>query len=193
MSVPGGSEVEGKVRNLTDFGAFIALEEGIDGLIHIPICPGRSASSTPRKSSEGRRCGRRAECDKDMSGCPRLEADGTRSVDAGTDEYHVGAGHAGEVVKVTTLGRLPNLRMAWKASIHLSELSREDHRPGRVVSVGTPQELFSMPNQNHQDQIRDTEDWSQRTAFMETTSARSAGRQRQATETVTIVIRLQKG
>jgi ribosomal protein S1 len=32
---PVGSEVEGKVRNLTDFGAFIALEEGIDGLIHI--------------------------------------------------------------------------------------------------------------------------------------------------------------
>jgi small subunit ribosomal protein S1 len=30
-----GSEVEGKVRTLTDFGAFIGLEEGIDGLIHI--------------------------------------------------------------------------------------------------------------------------------------------------------------
>ena len=29
------ARVEGKVRNLTDFGAFIALEEGIDGLIHI--------------------------------------------------------------------------------------------------------------------------------------------------------------
>ena len=30
-----GSEVEGKVKTITDFGAFIGLEEGIDGLIHI--------------------------------------------------------------------------------------------------------------------------------------------------------------
>jgi small subunit ribosomal protein S1 len=30
-----GSEVEGKVRTLTDFGAFVGMEEGIDGLIHI--------------------------------------------------------------------------------------------------------------------------------------------------------------
>src|SRR5438105_13097860 len=32
---PVGSVVNGKVRNLTDFGAFVELEEGIDGLIHI--------------------------------------------------------------------------------------------------------------------------------------------------------------
>ena len=32
---PVGSEVEGKVKTITDFGAFIGLEEGIDGLIHI--------------------------------------------------------------------------------------------------------------------------------------------------------------
>jgi small subunit ribosomal protein S1 len=32
---PVGSEVEGKVKTLTDFGAFIGLEQGIDGLIHI--------------------------------------------------------------------------------------------------------------------------------------------------------------
>jgi small subunit ribosomal protein S1 len=32
---PVGSQVEGKVRTVTDFGAFVGLEEGIDGLIHI--------------------------------------------------------------------------------------------------------------------------------------------------------------
>ncbi|HVR37517.1 MAG TPA: S1 RNA-binding domain-containing protein, partial [Thermoanaerobaculia bacterium] len=32
---PVGSIIEGKVRNLTDFGAFVEVEEGIDGLIHI--------------------------------------------------------------------------------------------------------------------------------------------------------------
>jgi small subunit ribosomal protein S1 len=32
---PVGSPIEGKVRNLTDFGAFVEVEEGIDGLVHI--------------------------------------------------------------------------------------------------------------------------------------------------------------
>jgi small subunit ribosomal protein S1 len=32
---PSGSIIEGKVRNLTDFGAFVEVEEGIDGLVHI--------------------------------------------------------------------------------------------------------------------------------------------------------------
>jgi small subunit ribosomal protein S1 len=32
---PSGTEIEGKVRNLTDFGAFVEVEEGIDGLVHI--------------------------------------------------------------------------------------------------------------------------------------------------------------
>jgi small subunit ribosomal protein S1 len=32
---PVGSIVEGKVRNLTDFGAFIEIEDGIDGLVHV--------------------------------------------------------------------------------------------------------------------------------------------------------------
>src|SRR5438046_10405583 len=32
---PVGSVITGKVRNLTDFGAFVEVEDGIDGLIHI--------------------------------------------------------------------------------------------------------------------------------------------------------------
>src|SRR2546421_9177718 len=32
---PAGAIVEGRVRNLTDFGAFIEIEDGIDGLVHV--------------------------------------------------------------------------------------------------------------------------------------------------------------
>jgi len=32
---PIGAIVEGRVRNLTDFGAFIEIEDGIDGLVHV--------------------------------------------------------------------------------------------------------------------------------------------------------------
>jgi len=35
MRYPIGSKIHGRVRNLTDFGAFVELEEGIDGLVHV--------------------------------------------------------------------------------------------------------------------------------------------------------------
>jgi len=35
IKYPVGSKVHGKVRNITDFGAFVELEEGIDGLVHV--------------------------------------------------------------------------------------------------------------------------------------------------------------
>ena len=46
-----GSHVKGKVRNLTSYGAFVELEEGIDGMITCPTCRGRAKSIIPRKSS----------------------------------------------------------------------------------------------------------------------------------------------
>ena len=35
MKYPSGTRIDGKVRNLTDFGAFVEVEDGIDGLVHI--------------------------------------------------------------------------------------------------------------------------------------------------------------
>ncbi len=49
-----GAKVEGKVRNLTDFGAFIEIEEGIDGLVHVsdisqpPLVAGHQAAYARR-------------------------------------------------------------------------------------------------------------------------------------------------
>jgi small subunit ribosomal protein S1 len=48
---PVGSKITGKVRNLTEFGAFVEVEEEIDGLIHISTCRGASGSSIRPKSS----------------------------------------------------------------------------------------------------------------------------------------------
>ena len=44
-----GSVVEGRVRKLTDFGAFLEIEEGVDGWCTSPISPGPSTSSIRRK------------------------------------------------------------------------------------------------------------------------------------------------
>ena len=32
---PPGAQVRGKIRNLTSYGAFVELEEGIDGMVHV--------------------------------------------------------------------------------------------------------------------------------------------------------------
>jgi small subunit ribosomal protein S1 len=43
---PVGSVVRGKIRNITNFGLFIGIEEGIDGLVHVSTSRGRTRSST---------------------------------------------------------------------------------------------------------------------------------------------------
>lgn len=44
---PVGAHVKGRVLSVTDYGAFVELEQGIEGLVHLSEIPGRSASSTP--------------------------------------------------------------------------------------------------------------------------------------------------
>ena len=46
---PVGTTITGKVRNLTEFGAFVEVEEGIDGLIHISDMSWSKRSSTRPK------------------------------------------------------------------------------------------------------------------------------------------------
>jgi len=41
---PVGAKVHGKVVNLVPYGAFVEIEPGVEGLVHITECPGRNAS-----------------------------------------------------------------------------------------------------------------------------------------------------
>ena len=52
--VPAGHVVKGKVRNMTAYGAFVEIEEGIDGMVHV------SDMSWTRKVNHRARCSRRA-------------------------------------------------------------------------------------------------------------------------------------
>ena len=60
LKYPVGTRIQGKVRNLTSFGAFVEIEPGIDGLIHISDMSLDQAGAAPvRGGQEGRRGGRR--------------------------------------------------------------------------------------------------------------------------------------
>jgi len=137
---PVGSEVEGKVRNLTDFGAFIALEEGIDGLIHISDM---SWTQRVKHPSEILKKGQKVRAvvlnvDKDNErlslGLKQMELDPWTQVQT---KYHVGQDARVKVVKVTNFGAFAELEDGVEGLIHLSELSREKITdPEEVVSVG---------------------------------------------------------
>ena len=137
---PVGSEVEGKVRNLTDFGAFIALEEGIDGLIHISDM---SWTQRVKHPSEILKKGQKVRAvvlnvDKENErlslGLKQMELDPWTQVQT---KYHVGQDVHVKVVKVTNFGAFAELEDGVEGLIHLSELSREKITdPEEVVSVG---------------------------------------------------------
>jgi small subunit ribosomal protein S1 len=136
---PVGSEIEGKVRNLTDFGAFIALEEGIDGLIHISDM---SWTQRVKHPSEILKKGQKVRAvvlnvDKDNErlslGLKQMELDPWTQVQT---KYHVGQDVQVKVVKVTNFGAFAELEDGVEGLIHLSELSREKVAdPEDVVSV----------------------------------------------------------
>jgi small subunit ribosomal protein S1 len=137
---PVGSEVEGKVRNLTDFGAFIALEEGIDGLIHISDM---SWTQRVKHPSELLKKGQRVRAvvlnvDKDNErlslGLKQMEPDPWTLVHI---KYQVGQDVRVKVVKVANFGAFAELEDGVEGLIHLSELSQERVTdPEEVVQVG---------------------------------------------------------
>lgn len=137
---PVGSEVEGKVRNLTDFGAFIALEEGIDGLIHISDM---SWTQRVKHPSEILKKGQKVRAvvlnvDKENErlslGLKQMELDPWTQVHT---KYHVGQDVRVKIVKVANFGAFAELEDGVEGLIHLSELSREKVTdPEEVVAVG---------------------------------------------------------
>jgi len=138
---PVGKKVKGAVRNLTNYGAFVELEEGVDGLLHV------SDMSWTRKLSHANEMlkkGDEVECevlsvDEDRRrialGLKQLEGDPWN-----TDipkRYAPGAIVTGKVTKVTNFGVFVELEPELEGLLHVSELA--DHKienPEEVVKVG---------------------------------------------------------
>jgi small subunit ribosomal protein S1 len=137
---PVGSEIEGKVRNLTDFGAFIALEEGIDGLIHISDMSWTQRVKHPSEIlKKGQRvCAVVLNVDKENErlslGLKQMEPDPWTLVET---KYQVGQEVQVKIVKITNFGAFAELEDGVEGLIHLSELGQgKVTDPEEVVSVG---------------------------------------------------------
>jgi small subunit ribosomal protein S1 len=133
--------VEGKVRNLTNYGAFVELEEGIDGLLHVSDMSWTRKISHPNEMLEK---GQSVKCkilsvDQERRrialGLKQLEDDPwNTNIPA---KYQPGQVVSGTVTKITNFGVFVGLEDGLEGLLHISELA--DHKvdnPEDVVKVG---------------------------------------------------------
>jgi small subunit ribosomal protein S1 len=137
---PIGATIKGQVRNLTAYGAFVGLEEGIDGMVHV------SDMSWTRKinhPSEVLKKGDEVEAlvlsiDKDNQrvslGMKQLEGDPWSEIEG---KFKVGDLVKGTVAKIASFGAFVSLEGDIDGLIHISQLS-EDHveKVKDVIKVG---------------------------------------------------------
>ncbi|MFZ4083047.1 MAG: 30S ribosomal protein S1 [Pirellula sp.] len=138
---PENSEVAGKVRNLTNYGAFIELEEGIDGLLHVSDMSWTRKISHP---SEVLQKGQQIKCRVlSVDQNRRRIALGMKQLDDDPwntsipEKYKPGQLVRGKVTKITNFGVFVGLEDNLEGLLHISELSdNKVENPEDVVKVG---------------------------------------------------------
>jgi small subunit ribosomal protein S1 len=135
-----GTRVQGKVRNLTDFGAFVELEPGIDGLLHISDMTWARNVTHP---SEVVKKGQAIETvilhvDKEAKrislGLKQIQPD---PWDTAVQKYPLGTNVRGKVVRLAEFGAFVELEPGVDGLLHISQIShRPVSRPEDVVQVG---------------------------------------------------------
>jgi small subunit ribosomal protein S1 len=135
-----GNRVQGRVRNLTDFGAFIELEPGVDGLLHISDMSWTRNVGHP---SEILRKGQELETqilnldreNKRISlGLKQIQPDPWTTV---AQRFPMGSRVTGKVVRLTDFGAFVELEAGVDGLLHISQMSnRPISRPDEVVNVG---------------------------------------------------------
>jgi small subunit ribosomal protein S1 len=135
-----GMRVQGKVRNLTDFGAFVELEPGVDGLLHISDMSWTRNLGHP---SEILKKGQTIETqilnvDKENKrislGLKQIQPDPWESV---TQRYPMGSRVTGRVVRLTDFGAFVELEPGVDGLLHISQMSnRPIGSPSEIVNVG---------------------------------------------------------
>lgn len=124
-----GDVISGKIRNITDFGVFVGVEEGIDGLIHISDISWTDRIKHPgdmfKKGDEvqAKVLQIDVEGEKFSLGIKQLSEDPWDNI---VNTFTVGSKHSGEVSKVTDFGAFVKVTEGFEGLIHVSELSKEN-------------------------------------------------------------------
>ena len=138
---PAGFKVNGKVVSLTDYGAFVELEKGVEGLIHVSEMSWTKHVRHPSKVLEE---GQRVDCmvlkvdkenEKISLGLKQVEPDPWLTLD---DMYPINAVVEGKVRNLTNFGAFVELEEGIDGLVHISDMSwtRRVGHPSEVVKKG---------------------------------------------------------
>ena len=125
---PVGTTIEGKIKNITDFGLFIGIDEGIDGLVHISDI---SWTKRIKHPSEVYKKGDVVQAivldiEKDNErfslGVKQLQQDPWKTV---AERYEVGKEITGTITNLTDFGIFIELEEGIEGLVHVSEISKE--------------------------------------------------------------------
>ncbi len=140
-----GDVIEGKVRNLTEFGAFIEVQDGVDGLVHISDMSWTERVEHPSEilekgeTAEAKILEINPEEERISLGIKQLEPSAWERF---FEEYRVGDEVTGKVVRLTDFGAFIEVAEGVEGLAHISELSdRRIDKPSDELSVGEEVEM----------------------------------------------------
>src|SRR5574338_639658 len=142
---PIGTTIRGEVRNVTDFGIFVGVEEGIDGLVHVS-----DISWTERIKHPGEKFKKGdvveavvlnidVENERFSLGIKQAHADPWTTL---SERHPVGSRVKGKVTKVTDFGAFVEIEPGMEGLVHVSEMKGEPvENPREVVTEGQEVEV----------------------------------------------------
>ncbi|MEC8025789.1 MAG: 30S ribosomal protein S1 [Myxococcota bacterium] len=137
---PVGSHIRARVRNVTNFGVFVGIEEGIDGLIHVSDLSWSNKVKDPRdvyqKGDEIEAVVLNIDVDNERFslGVKQLTSDPWDTIE---HRYPIGQVVEGQVNKVLDFGAIVELESDVEGLVHISEISQEKiENVGRILEEG---------------------------------------------------------
>ena len=137
-TIKEGSVLEGIVKNLTDYGAFIDLG-GVDGLLHVTDISWKRINHPAEVLSLGQTIKVQVikfneDTQRISLGMKQLENDPWQAV---ADKFQVGEMYKGKVTNITDYGAFIELEDGIEGLVHVSEMSwtRKNVHPGKIVST----------------------------------------------------------
>jgi small subunit ribosomal protein S1 len=143
---PEGTQIEGKVKSVTDFGAFVGLDEGVDGLIHISdmswIKHIKHPSELFKKGQSVNAVILKIDKDKERLSLGFKQLISDPWVSDIPQRYHVGENATGQVSKVADFGVFVELEGGVEGLIHVSEIG-PDMQEGLEEKFAVGQEVVA--------------------------------------------------
>ncbi|MEE8188701.1 MAG: 30S ribosomal protein S1 [Kiloniellales bacterium] len=142
-----GQTLDGVVKNITDYGAFVDLG-GVDGLLHVTDISWKRINHPTEALSIGQQVKVQvirfnAETQRISLGMKQLEADPWEGV---ATKYPIGTKFTGRVTNITDYGAFVELEAGVEGLVHVSEMSwtKKNVHPGKIISTSQEVEVMVL-------------------------------------------------